>query len=148
MKKSVVNVMLGLAIIGISSSPVLAQEHIAKFNILCPASGTDATNQIENYGHFIAGSGALSMNNDIASQPLFEGQIIPGAKIPGVIANGGYNNSGVYYNSSNGAVTCFYKSINGFDPFSVSFVFKNALDGFVYFSSKKEVRIKVSMGND
>ena len=146
MKKSVVNVMLGLAIFSISSLPALAQEHNAQFSVKCPVSGTKGDNLVENYGNFIAGPGTLSMSNDIASQPLFEAPIVQGANIPTTLSDGGYNNNGVTYNPSNGAVTCYYQSTKGFDPFLVSYFCKNSLDGVVYFSNKNEIRFKIPMG--
>ena len=147
MKKVILSVISGVIISGLSTSVALAQEHSTKLTAVCPGIGSNANSDIVNYGNFLAGTGTLRVNSDAPSQPLFQGPIVQGAKIPTNFAASGYSNNGVSYNPNNGALTCYYKSSNGFDPFSVSFLSSNSLGGTTTSSDSSEIHVKLPVGH-
>ena len=126
-----------------SSMALAANGHSYKVTMDCPDIGTKGNEVLTNYSTYIAGQGIERVNSDMPTHPLFEGPLVPGANVPVDLVSSGYLNSGVSYNPANGAVTCYYLSAFGFDPFSVSYLMTNALNGDTTSSSAEEIHIKL-----
>jgi len=101
---------------------------------------------ITNYGTYLAGEGMMVVNSDVPTHPLFQGPTVPGANIPIDLKSYGYDGTGVGYNRMDGAVTCYYKSNMGFDPFSISYLMINAVNGTILDSGDEQIQIKLSFG--
>ena len=130
----------------LGASVAMAAGHKVKVTMDCPDIAVHAQDRLTNYGTYIAGPGIERVNSDTATYPLFEGPTVPGANIPVDLKEAGYKQNGVSYNPSNGAVTCYYKSSFGFDPFSVSYLMQNALGGTTYSSGFEEIHINLPVG--
>ena len=134
------------AVVCLSSSVALAAGHTVKITMDCPDIANKALDRLTNYGTYIAGPGIERVNSDAPTYPLFQGPTVPGANIPIDLTANGYFQTGNNYNPANGAVTCFYASNMGFDPFSVSFMMTNALNGTTISSGVDEIHIKLPVG--
>ena len=146
MQKLMVKLVSVAAVACLSSSVALAKVHTVKVTVDCPDIGSKGTEIVTNYGTYLAGQGIEKVNSDLPTQPLFQGPTLPGANIPVDLVSNGYSNNGVSYNPTNGAVTCYYKSSMGFDPFSVSYLMVNALNGTTGSSGVDEIHIKIPVG--
>ncbi len=139
--------LVSVAVIaGLGSSVALAKGHSVKVTMDCPDIASKGAENVTNYGTYIAGHGIEKVNGDAPTQPLFQGPTVPGANIPTDLVTNGYGNNGVSYNPTNGAVTCYYKSSMGFDPFSISYLMVNALNGSTVGSGSEEIHIKLPIG--
>lgn len=134
------------AVSSLSASLAFAQGQIYKATVDCPDIGSSDKETVINYGTYLAGTGLLKVNGGPASEPLFQGPIVPGSNIPAKLPGHGYIQNGVMYNPTNGAVICKYRSTLGFDSFSVSYMMKNALNGTVASSSNDEIHLKFPVG--
>jgi hypothetical protein len=146
MQKFIVKCMSVVAISSLSATVALAAGHHTKITMDCPDISMKTKDKLTNYGTYIAGLGTERVNSDTATYPLFQGPIVPGANIPVDLKEAGYDGSGVSYNPANGAVTCYFKSSKGFDPFSVSYLMMNALDGVTIGSGDEQIHIKLPVG--
>jgi len=146
MNKMMIKISSVVAVSILSYSLSFAQGHQVKITVDCPDIATKGDERVTNYGTYLAGKGFEKVNSGVATQPLFQGATVPGANIPTDLVTNGYNNSGVSYNPTNAAVTCYYKSSMGFDPFSLSYLMTNALNGTVVSSSTEEIHIKLPVG--
>lgn len=130
----------------LSISVAMAAGHKVKITMDCPDIGSKGPEIVTNYGTYLAGPGIQRVNGDAATFPLFEGPIVPGANIPVNLVSNGYFQSGTDYNPTNGAVTCYFQSSMGFDPFAVSYMMVNALNGTTVSSGADEIHIKLPVG--
>ena len=146
MKNLFVKVVAVAAVACLSSSISMAAGHVVKVTMDCPDIANKGTEKVTNYGTYIAGPGIEKVNSGTPSFPLFQGPTVPGANIPVDLVSSGYFNNGVSYNSTDGAVTCYFASSMGFDPFSVSFLMTNAMNGTTVSSSAEEIHIKLPVG--
>lgn len=145
--KNFIGKLVSVAIIsGLSTSIAIAAGHVVKITMDCPDISNKTKDKLTNYGTFIAGLGTERVNGDTATHPLFQGPIVQGANIPVDLKAAGYDGDSVTYNPVNGAVVCNFKSNKGFDPFSVSYVMKNALGGSVTGSGDEQIHIKIPVG--
>jgi hypothetical protein len=146
MQKFIYKIGTAAIILGLSSTMALANDsHTTKITADCPEIGS-GNEVLRNYGTYIAGTGYLRVNSDVATEPLFQSNIVPGANIPLSLVDGAYFNNGVNYNPDTGAVLCYYSSVAGFDDFSVGYIMQNALNGVVASSSSEEIHIKIPVG--
>ena len=132
-------------VLGLSSSHALAARSQTDITIHCPGIG-NGSEVLTNYGTYVAGTGHLNVNSDTATTPLFLANIVTGANIPADLLVSGYNNNGVVYNPTTGAVICYYNSTLNFDSFAVSYVMQNALHGYVVNADHQELHIKIPVG--
>ena len=146
MRQLIGNVICGLVISSTATSIASAQELFAKLTVTCPAIGTTGGNAVQNLGNFLAGNGSMRLDGSNSEQSLFEGPIVQGAKIPKDLGDSGYQNFGVSYNPSNGAVTCYYQSNQGFDPFALGHVYVNSLGGIAVSSTSNQIHFKIPVG--
>lgn len=129
-----------------ASIALAATTHVVKVTMNCPDISDKTKDKLTNYGTYIAGIGTERVNSDSPTFPLFQGPVVPGANIPTDLKAAGYDGNGVNYNPANGAVTCYFTSSMGFDPFSVSYLMTNALGGFTVSSGDEEIKIKLPVG--
>ncbi len=120
--------------------------HSVKVTVDCPDISVHTKDKITNYGTYLAGEGTERVNSDAPTHPLFQGPIVPGANIPIDLVAGGYDGNGVSYNPSNGAVTCYFTSSMGFEPFSISYLMTNALGGTTTSSGDEQIHITLPVG--
>ena len=146
MQKFIVKLVSVAAIAGLSSTIALAQGHTVKVTLDCPDIEAKGSENVTNYGTYIAGKGIEKVNSDASTFPLFQGPTVPGANIPTDLVSNGYFNNGVSYNPANGAVTCYFQSSMGFDPFSISYLMTNAMNGTTASSGSEEIHIKLPIG--
>jgi hypothetical protein len=146
MHKGMIKAWAGVVILGLSTSVALAQGQHTKMTVTCPDIGSKGSDNVINYGTYLAGVGSLKVNSGTATRPLFEGPIVPGANIPVNLSASGYNNHGVSYMPANGSVTCYYQSTMGFAPFSISYMMNNAFGGVVTSSDSTEIHISIPLG--
>ena len=145
--KKFVGKLVSIAIASsLAVSVAMAQDHHVKITVDCPDISNKTKEMVTNYGTYIAGEGIERVNSGTPTYPLFEGPTVPGANIPVDLKSAGYLNNGVSYNPSNGAVTCFFRSSMGFDPFSISYLMVNALNGVTVGSGDEEIHIKLPVG--
>lgn len=144
----IINKFLSVALIsGLTTSIAFAAgPHMVKVTVDCPDISIHTKDKLTNYGTYIAGLGTERVNSDAPTYPLFQGPITLGANIPVDLKGAGYDGAGVTYNPSTGAVICYFQSSMGFDPFSVSYVLKNALDGITVSSGDEQIKIKFPVG--
>ena len=138
--------LASVAVVACLSSSVAMAGHFVKITMDCPDIAIKEADRVTNYGTYLAGPGIERVNSDAATFPLFQGPTVPGSNIPVDLVSNGYSNNGVSYNPANGAVTCYYVSSMGFDPFSISYLMKNAMNGTTASSSSEEIHIKVPVG--
>ena len=132
---------------GLSTSIAIAgTTHTVKLTMNCPDISEKTKDKLTHYGTYIAGIGTERVNSDTPTHPLFQGPIVPGANISIDLKAAKYDGAGVNYNPTNGAVTCYFLSSMGFDPFSVSYLMQNALGGTTISSGDEEIKIKLPVG--
>jgi len=142
-----INKLVFVAVVsGLSASVAFAAGHNYKLTMDCPDISSKTKEMITNYGTYIAGEGTERVNSDVATHPLFQGPTVPGANIPVDLKASGYANSGVSYNASSGSITCNFNSSMGFDPFSISYLMTNALNGVVQGAGNSQIKIKFPVG--
>ena len=146
MQNLMVKMLSVTAVACLSSSIALAAGHSVKVTMDCPDIANKGSEKVTNYGTYIAGPGIERVNSDTPTFPLFQGPIVPGANIPVDLKANGYFQTGNSYNPSNGAVTCYYASSMGFDPFSLSYLMTNALNGTTVGHGVDEIHIKLPVG--
>ena len=146
MQRLIAQLASGIAVSTLCASIAMAQGHSVKVTLDCPDIATKGSEIVTNYGTYIAGTGFERVNSDAATQPLFQGPTVPGANIPIDLKASGYSNNGVSYNPAVGAVTCYYKSSMGFDPFSISYLMVNAMGGYTVSSGSEEIHLKLPVG--
>lgn len=146
MRRFMTKLVSGVVFSSLSVSTALASTHTIKLVLDCPDMSHKGHENVTNYGTYLAGRGLEKINNDLATEPLFEGRIAPGANIPVDLVASGYHNNGVSYNSTMGTTTCYYKSSMGFDPFSISYLMINAIGGYTDSSGSDTIHIKLPQG--
>jgi len=146
MQKFIYKVGAAAIILGLSSNLALAKDfHTTKITADCPDIGNGGET-VRNYGTYAAGTGFLRVNSDVATTPLFQGNLVPGANIPVDLVAAGYVQSGTGYNPDTGAVLCYYSAPAGYDDFSISYIMQNAMNGVVTGSGVDEIHIKIPVG--
>jgi len=135
-----------VAISTLSASVAMAAGHKVKITMDCPDIASKGSEIVTNYGTYLAGPGIERVNSDSPTAPLFQGPVVPGANIPVDLKSNGYFQTGNNYNPTNGAVTCYYASSMGFDPFALSYIMVNALNGTTAGSGVDEIHIKIPVG--
>lgn len=135
-----------VALSTLTVSAAMAAGHVVKITMDCPDIGTKGSEIVTNYGSYLAGPGVERVNSDTPTAPLFQGPVVPGANIPVDLVSSGYFQSGTNYNPTNGAVTCYYQSSMGFDPFSLSYVMVNAINGTTTSAGVDKIHIKLPVG--
>ena len=146
MQRFMTKLVSGVAISGLSASIALASIHTIKLTLHCPNIANKGHESVTNYGTYLAGTGLEKINGDRATEPLFEGPIVPGANIPVDLVASGYHNNGVRYNPTIGTTTCYYKSSMDFDPFSISYLMINGIGGYTDSSGSEEIHIRFPLG--
>ena len=150
--KKIINPIISVALLGLGSavfaaSPMQAPKHTVKITVDCPSPSNHSADRLINYGNYIAGQGTERVNSDAPTHPLFQGAVLAGTNIPTDLVAAGYKNKGVTYNPADGGVVCKYKSHHaGNDPFSVSYIMDNALNGVVAGSGFEQIHIKIPVG--
>lgn len=141
MKKSI---MALIVLSGFNAMPAMAAVDLDTFRFECPnASGGVPSERLTNYGTYIRGMGESNIGaNKI--RPIFRG--IPSAGVPLDLSTGAYSHAGAQYNPSTGRITCLYTSGNGKDPFNVSYVAENILNGWVLKADNSKITVKVLAG--
>lgn len=146
MKRFIGKLVSVTVISSLSVSVTLAAGHYVKVTMNCPDISNKTKDKLTNYGTYIAGLGTERVDSDSPTHPLFQGPIVTGSNIPVDLKAAGYDGSSVNYNPENGAVTCYFTSSKGFDPFSVSYVMQNALGGTTRSSGDEEIKLKFPIG--
>ena len=145
--KYLVGKLVSIAVIStLTASVAMAAGHHVKVTMDCPDISDKTKDRITNYGTYLAGEGTERVNSDTPTHPLFQGPTVPGANIPIDLKAAGYDGTGVSYNPANGAVTCYFKSNMGFDPFSISYLMVNALGGVTVDSGDEQIHITLPVG--
>ena len=143
-----INKLVSVAVVsGLTASVAFAQPHIVKVTVDCPdVLSIHTKDKVTNYGTYIAGNGTERVNSDSETYPLLQGPTVPGANIPVDLVAAGYDGDGASYNPSNGAVTCYFKSSLGHDPFSISYLMVNALGGTTISTTDEQIKIRLPVG--
>jgi hypothetical protein len=144
--KQLVSVIVVSSLTASVAFAVEPPDHVTKILADCPDISDHTADKITNYGTYLAGLGAIKVNGDNPSHPLFQGPVLPGSNIPTDLKAAGYDGYKVTYNPATGAVICHFKSTKGYTPFEISYVMKNAMDGVVTSSGDEQIRITIPVG--
>jgi len=140
MKKSIIAL---IALSGFAVMPVMAAGDLT-YRFECPnTAGGTPSERLTNYGDYIRGMGEANIDNN-KTRPIFSG--ISSNGIPLDLSTGGYFHAGAQYNPSTGRITCLYISTIGNDPFNVSYVAENIMNGWVVKADNSKITIRVLAG--
>lgn len=131
-------------------SPIaMADPSPVKIHFQCP-SISDNNSDIHaliNSGDRIAGYGTeLIDGNSSINMPYFSYTVPTTADFPALLAANYYQNSGTSYNSKDGIVSCQYTSMNGSNPFAVSYKMTNGSGGVAIFQGQDRIDINLYVG--